>query len=137
LSKPLGNPDRLVYRVLKWIDGLGCGIESVKEVKDYLREHVDMLLPLCAAVGAISARFPKTKFRLKVYRDPEIEDSYLQIVVSVSSQEIADEIMEICAPLFGKSGWLQIDAEPSAQFASEGRQVACSRVTKAKSLNCG
>jgi hypothetical protein len=89
-----------IEETLNWLVAKGARIESPLDVRAYLRQYTDLSL------------HNATQFSLELYRDPEIDDSYLTLYVRRTSYEpgILDSIDEInleCELLLaGIRGWL-------------------------------
>ncbi|GIW39472.1 MAG: hypothetical protein KatS3mg076_0049 [Candidatus Binatia bacterium] len=87
------------------------------DIEDYLARFPELQDILPAAVRSTRHYFPDAELVLELYRDPEIEDEYL--VLLVRSNRYDRETMErirlaesaFIERLTGRNGWLQITTD--------------------------
>lgn len=96
------------------------------EILSYLRGCPDLLEVIPTAINAARKYFPEAELTLQVYRDPEIDHSYLLINVRVSRYD--DTVMErieraeseFLHLLRGKRGWLIMNTDFIAAWKTNG-----------------
>jgi len=95
-------------------------IKTPEQIKYYLslyRELID-LIPI--AVSIAKKHFPESHIVIDVYKDPEVEDSYIIFYIRLSQYDdsfidkLAIAESELLPLLAGKEGWIQMstDFEP-------------------------
>jgi len=102
-----------IEETLNWLVTKGARIETPSDVRAYLLQYTDILLILPTIFLKANRILPDaTQLSLELYRDPEIDDSYLTFYVRQVSYEsgildMIDEINLECETLFiGIRGWL-------------------------------
>ena len=107
-----------VEMALIFVSLAGITVPEPAPVREYLREHPDMLVLLRAICAAVRESFePGTEFSLEVYSDPEIDDKYLTLYVRQQhyGPDILDRIERVSsdydAELSEKTGWLLITTD--------------------------
>ncbi len=107
-----------IETVLTWAHSQHLLIRRPSEVREYLLDHRDMIVPLATACAATSQRFGAVaQLSLEVYRDPEIDDEYLTIYVRQGRYD--DNILEVIestwsefeGTLVGRCGWILLTTD--------------------------
>lgn len=108
-----------IYRTISYLQIQGIHVNP-NEVEDYFLKFPDMIETTRDVAFIVIQKLPAAKLFLKVYRDPEIEDTHLVIYARFQSYD-EDTMKKIKATreeyrgrLIGKRGWLLLttDFEP-------------------------
>ncbi len=101
-------------------------VESLSEIRDYLLRHLDLidLLPFVARLAAEDFG-PDTHLSFELYKDPEVEDTYLAFLARSRKydQGFFEAIKRIRSGytdlLAGKSGWILVTTDFDAPQQGE------------------
>jgi hypothetical protein len=117
-TKSRGDLNAQVQSALSELVLLGVTIPRPSEVKDNLLRYpdlIDLLLPVSVTTRQ---RFgPEAQLSLEVYRDPEVQDSYLALYVRQDRYDdtVMERITQICAgyeqELADRSGWFLVTTD--------------------------
>lgn len=103
--------------LLNQLQELGVCLGRQDEIREYLLQFPDLIEMIPLAVNAALDHLPEAQLCLEVYRDPEIEDQYLRLVVRTQNydESVIERIeaaeKEYLALLVGKEGWLQLTTD--------------------------
>ncbi len=106
-----------IERLLKWLIEKGLRVVGPDEIRQYLLNFPDLIDVVPVAVRAAHKHLPKAQLILQVYRDPEIDDSYLTLEVRLKEYDesvmsrIEEAESEFIDLLVGKSGWLLLTTD--------------------------
>jgi hypothetical protein len=92
-------------------------IRNPDGVRDYLLRFSELLVVIPKAVDAARRYFPDADLTMDVYRDPEIDDRYL--VLLIRPERYDDSVIELLEraesefldELVGRRGWIQLTLE--------------------------
>jgi hypothetical protein len=96
----------------------GIIVSNPNEIQDYLLYHSDMIEFLKLIITVSLDKFDyKTQLELKIYNDPEIDDSYLALYLRQEEYDanILEAIEDVCIEfedeLADKSGWFELTTD--------------------------
>ncbi|HWX41368.1 MAG TPA: hypothetical protein VN345_09490 [Blastocatellia bacterium] len=104
----------LIDGVIERVTQKAVSIIRPSDVSEYLVNHADLTGPVELAAADAAARFAMARLSLQLYQDPEIDDHYLVLTLSLDSfdenvaEAIANMHAHLATQLVNKSGWLQI-----------------------------
>ncbi|MCS7066954.1 MAG: hypothetical protein NZL85_11875, partial [Fimbriimonadales bacterium] len=78
--------EEALERLFQTLRSVGVRLEQADEVRDYLRQHPDLVEVVAHAVQKTRDAFPEVVLILQLYHDPEIEeDTFLNLLLRSES----------------------------------------------------
>jgi len=99
-----------------WLES-NVKINNRTHIKNYLSLFSDLIDLIPIAVSVAKKHFPEAHIVVDVYKDPEIEDSYIVLYIRLSQydesfiERLAEAESEILPLLVNKSGWIQLTTD--------------------------
>ncbi len=117
LCKTQNSFELQIQQVLKEFSERGVFLKHIDNIREYLLRFPDIIDILLPAVDALIKYFPNAQLILDVYKDPEIEDSYLIIYVRLERyyesfiEQLEKAESEFLDLLVDKEGWIQVTTD--------------------------
>jgi len=105
-----------VDNLMKWLEN-HVDIKSQKQIKYYLSVYRDLIDLIPKAVSIAKKHFPESHIVIDVYKDPEIEDSYIILYIRLDQydesfiERLATAESEFLPLLANKKGWIQLSTD--------------------------
>jgi hypothetical protein len=102
--------------LMKWIKN-HVDIKNQKQIEYYLSVYRDLIDLIPTAVSIAKKHFPESHIVVDVYKDPEIEDSYIIFYIRLGQYEdsfierLATAESELLPLLVNKKGWIQLSTD--------------------------
>ena len=99
-----------------WLES-NVEINNRTHIKNYLSLFSDLIDLIPIAVSVAKKHFPEAHIVVDVYKDTEIEDSYIVLYIRLSHydesfiERLAEAESEILPLLVNKSGWIQLTTD--------------------------
>ncbi len=117
LHKTQNSFEFQIQQVLQELLEKGVLLQHIDDIREYLLRFPDIIDILPLAVDALIKYFPNAQLILDVYKDPEIEDSYLIIYVRLERynesfiEQLEKAESEFLDLLVDKEGWIQVTTD--------------------------
>jgi len=106
-----------IQRILRELSEKGIVLRNIDDIHEYLLRFPDIIDVIPLAVSALLKYFPDDQIILDMYKDPEIEDSYLVLYVRTKNynetffEKLEKAESEFLDYLVNKEGWIQVNTD--------------------------
>ncbi len=106
-----------IQQILRELREKGIVLQHIDDIHEYLLRFPDIIDVLPFAISVLGKYFPEARIILDMYKDPEIEDSYLVIYVRTENydESFIDKLgkaeSEFLDSLVNKEGWIQVSTD--------------------------
>jgi hypothetical protein len=105
-----------IEELIEWL-ARRVRIESLHGMRKYLLQFTELLDVIPQAVDAAKKHFPEAQLVMDVYQDPEIDDSYLVLYITLKQyddsviERLEKAEAEFLNQLVSKRGWIQLTTD--------------------------